>query len=328
MKTNNLYTLLILAMMGLMVTACQKTYEKLVPVVGTPGGGLLASSAKSYTSDTLVFETDLFVVNRIGNFIENLEEENFSLALGNARLIGVEAFSANTCDSTKGAYSAALLLDQSGSIKSTDPNDARIDGGIAFINAMGGEDEIALAYFEGPGSGASAVLSDFSQKKKDLRNDIETLSDAEGGDTPLYRAIVETLDYVDQNASNNNKAVVVFTDGQASSSSYFNTAINSAQEKGISIYPVGLKEVNTVALSDLAFETGGAMLFADDAIQLVSLYSSLDEILNGNSLFYRIRWKVERDGGYVWGDNDVLSGNVKVEFGEGVLVNIPVRVRL
>jgi len=307
----------------LSITACQKNYETLVPD-GKPGGGVLRSALISVNQDTLIFETDVFIVNSIGNFISDIEKNNFFITLNTDALSSIEAFEIYTCDSIKGAYSANLLIDQSGSISDTDPENARIEGGIAFINAMSKDDEISLSYFQ---NSTIDILSDFTQKKSELRKNIEELAGTEGGGTPLYAASVDMINYVSQQASNENKALVVFTDGEDTGGSSKTAVINAAVNANISIYPVGLQEVDTDDLLDIALGTGGAFLFADDAIQLVSLCSSLDDILNGSSLYYTIRWKALKNSEN-WNNSGTLSGTIRTTLGEGSLVNIPIRVNL
>jgi len=194
-----------------------------------------------------------------------------------------------------GAYSAFLAFDQSGSISSSDPSNQRIAAGTLFLQKNAAPDEVALGYFPGSGGALNYVAptqqdvfsSDTSQHIKYL----QSLEGKQGGGTPLYNALVASIDLTVKHASRPNKAVVAFSDGKDTESSWsLDGVVASAKNAGIPLYMFALAgaDQDFVAMQQLATGTGGAMLYASSARQLMAAYGSLGNLLRGNVPVYRL----------------------------------------
>lgn len=278
------------------------------PEDGVPaGGGVLAVDIGERTELTLNFEIDVFVIDNDGDIISGLQDSDILFEDAVFDWEGTDddpffSFTQNCFEAQEtpdyGPYSAVLLMDQSGSITGTDPGDTRIDAAKIFFNALGPNDEAILAAFASAGSLSSDFVSwgDFGTRY-DYDSTLDSLAGLEGGGTPLFDATVVYTDKVAAEANNTNKAVVVFTDGDDTESMNGLTfAAENASEKGVKIFTVGLSDgVDRGVLQQLAFLTGGSMMYTADAANLVALYGTLGNLLSGGVAYYHTCWTVERD---------------------------------
>ena len=97
------------------------------------------------------------------------------------------------------AYAAALLFDQSLSIKTNDPTDARLYSARVFLDGLGGSDRASLSAFA---DGNSALIPEKPVTIYPVGNPsfvadgtifiptLDSLATQEGGETPLYEASV------------------------------------------------------------------------------------------------------------------------------------------
>ncbi len=305
-----------------------KEYDLVPRISGTPGGGVLATKVVSVSGDELTFQVNLFAVNHVGNFIENLNPDDFSAIPVSGINISIED-AAYRQQEYAGAYSVGLLFDQSGSIASTDPGDARVDAGKAFVDLMSRKDEMALAQFSGNGNeGAYSLLSPFTNDKGDLKTLIDGFVGNPSGSTPLYGSVYDLISYTSQNGSNKaNRAVVAFTDGANTEPFDYWDAINLAKAEDIKVFTIGLNLSDYDVLQTMALETGGAVMQADDALQLIALYQSLGELLEGTAYYYQTTWKARKLNG-VWSTGQGFSTSIRATLPNGEVVSLPLTVRV
>src|SRR5690606_25236835 len=109
------------------------------------------------------------------------------------------------------SYSALMLMDQSGSISGTDPNDYRLDAAKTFCANLGTGNNVVLWSFTG--STYTPYGSGFTNDTATVIAQIEALRNKEGGGTPLYKSQMPAIDYCSANATATGKAVLSFTDG-------------------------------------------------------------------------------------------------------------------
>ena len=289
------------------------TTHQLGEVMGfpPPSGGVLASPVQSYSSTTARFTVDLFVVGSDSELLE-LRPRDFSISGGDLgstgtrvsyrRRAGVRTFRQRS----RGSYSAMFLLDQSGSILSTDPTDARIDAAKAFMRGLGGRDEAGLAAFASGGRLQYQPLTFWRHRGRVFARDedawdgeLNWLADREGGSTPLYDATRSAVDLTAKHGRNNNRAVLLFTDGEDTASRYsLQDAVAEARRRRVALHTIALSDsVNFFVLARMARETGGAMAFARDARRLISYYGALGKYLSGAGRFYRTTWQANLRGG-------------------------------
>jgi len=328
MKILNIKLVLILC--ACFLFSCVEKEEFFPELEGIPGGGLLDAEVKSVSGSKVVFRLDLFAVNHYGDFIENLDgnclatDDDFP----KADLISI----GKGTNDEKGAYSAAMLFDQSGSILENDPLDARVAAGKAFVDIMNTDDEVAVAAFADGGffPGNPTMLEEFSNDKVQLRTVIDDLADKEDGGTPLYVSINNLVDYVNDAAKNSNKAVIVMTDGQDTEGGVnIGNLIDKAVINGVEVYTIGLGfDVDLDILQEIALQTGGAVMQAQDALQLISLYNSLADLLRGEGVFYETCWELEKPGGLDWFSGEIIVTVIELTLPTGEIIEYPVRLAI
>lgn len=317
----------ILIIVGLSLTSCVKDVEIVPTLPSSPSGGISSVEVTNVNGSELSFCVDLFAIDHFGGFIEDLDGNCFNYENEDGSeltLVGLET--RQTPD--KGPYSVQLLFDQSGSISGTDPSNARIDAGLAFVDIMSGSDEASVAVFT---SGSSSYpsgatrLTSFTRDKDELREQIEDMRDREGGGTPLYSSVYELLFTTAAEASNANQAVVVFTDGDDTDGGIqISKLISDAKDLGIEVYAVGLGSgVSQDILATIALGTGGSVMYAEEVAQLVSLYSSLAELLRGGYDVYNVCYTIDYPG-RVWYSGDIYQVNLSLMLPTGEIINYPI----
>ncbi|MEO1259841.1 MAG: VWA domain-containing protein [Bacteroidota bacterium] len=306
---------------------CFEEHDELVPELeGVPAGGMVGLEITKVEGDLAELEMIFFVVDHFGGFISGLNPEDFTVSgLQNEIEFAITSLIEEE-DEDKGPFSTTLLFDQSGSIASTDPQDARIEAGTSFARIVSGNDEAAIAAFTSGSQFQSPyeLLVDFTNQSDDLIPSIEVLAGRTGGGTPLYISTFDLISYTANNGKNPNRAIVAFTDGGDTAGGVsVNELIQKACAEEVRIYTVGLGDgIEFDVLSEIAFRTGGAVMLAEDAVQLVALYNSLSDLLHGKARFYRAVMQFKRLIGE-WNVGDQLTGTLSLPLSESLTINYP-----
>lgn len=327
MKSLSYRKCFLILIMAFSLNACMEEYNEIVPdLEGVPAGGVSDVRIVRVSNNTLELELKVFAVDHFGSFIQGLSTGNFSVSADvtdlEYRILRVE----EEADEFIGPYSAGLLFDQSGSINSTDPSNDRIAAGVSFSKLMSGGDEAAIAAFSGGGfyQYPFELLEGFSTDENQLIPVVESLAGRANGGTPLYQAIYNLIPFVAAGGKNENKAIVAFTDGGDTDGGVtIDEMVNRACVEGVKIFTVGLGGgVDQAILSQIAFRTGGAVMLAEDALQLVSLYSSLGELLQGKGRFYNVRLEIVNPS-QAWGPGYLIGGVLNLNLSEKYPVRLP-----
>jgi len=243
-------------------------------------------------------------------------------------------------------YAAAMLLDQSGSIQTSDPTGARLYSAKAFLGGLGAEDRAQLAAFAGdPGAKLPTLpLTTYGPFRdaasvSSLFPELDSLASLVGGNTPLYASLDSLRQSVADDTSlppGLTRAVVLFTDGSDTDCAGVDScrarraqSIQGAIDSQVRLFTIGLSSgVDVAALGELAVQTGGAFLYADSAQQLLPLYGSLGKLLSLSLPAYRLRWTVQAESAQTFRSGHTLLGKVQVSvagrsFDVPFLVGIP-----
>lgn len=323
------------------------------------GGSLTSRSdtPPSVDAQSMTFEIELVIVDGDSRPITGLNAANFVLRACtpdplNGRVDCVRGANADfdapyvqvsgTPESielipgaTTQPYAAALMLDQSSSISTSDPTGARLYSAKAFIDGLGAEDRVLLSAFANgaalipdmpltlysPFRDSTTVSSDPS-----YFSTLDSLPALVGGSTPLYAALDLMREELVTNASmplGMAKSVVIFTDGDDTDCGDANTCrirrqdtIAAANTAKVRVFTIGLSSgVNFEALGELANQTGGAFLFADSAEQLIPLYGSVGKLLSLSLPTYRLRWTIQAAATDVFLSGNAVLGRVEVSAG-------------
>ncbi|MEZ0540253.1 vWA domain-containing protein [Fibrella arboris] len=322
---------LLLISIFLLTWSCRREVEVPLParpqIVGKPSvaslGGLVTGAVGG---DKIEFRVDMYVVDRSGKYVQGLNQSNFGITATSPASFTYSLAKLEVVNQAAktGGYSAMLLLDQSGSILSTDPKDLRISASKIFLDYLGTSDQAGLASFTDDYFGAVKVHQTFSRNTAAMKKSLDTLATTEDGGTPLYYSSVLMTDYTATNAKTANKAVIIFTDGEnTNSSATLANAIDRAKNQGVPLYMVGLSNgVNVSVLSRMANETGGAFFYAKDAEQLVTSFGTLGNLLRGSAQLYRSTWTAARRTGK-WTSGQIISETIKVALPNGDIIDVP-----
>lgn len=273
---------------------------------GKPQASTSPTVQTQLTGTTLTFQMDVSVRDEDGNPITGLSATAFKV---DPTVVGTTTYSfalqssVPTHIDNPGGYSAFLALDASDSVGTSDKNGSRIQAVKTFFSKLGSADNAAFGYF--PASAGSPNLTYYPTigfvgitGAPQYYQKIDDLNKKTFAGTPLYTATNQAVNYTYATAANGNKAVVVFTDGKATQAVSERTIlINNAKAKGIKVYMVGLGSSpdpnlrpDIDELSLIAQSTGGSVMYATDAAQLVSFYGNLGQLLAGSGDFYRQTW--------------------------------------
>jgi len=253
-------------------------------------------------------------------------------------------------------YAAALMLDQSGSIATSDPTGARLYSAKEFLVGLGASDWVLLSAF----TDSAAVIPDtpltvyppfrdsstVSTTPPSHYDTLDSLATLVGGGTPLYSALDSLVGQVAADPSlpvGIAKSVVIFTDGddttcggtlacrtarQDSIALANDPDGNPLTDDGVRIFTIGLtNQVNFEALGELANGTGGVFLFAESPEQLIPLYGSVGKLLSLSLPTYRLTWTVQATSAGVFQSGNVLLGSVTVN-ADGSTFKVPFYVAI
>lgn len=325
------------------------------------GGSLTSRSGTTPSvalgAQSMTFEIELVIVDGQSRPITGLDAANFILRActpdpGNDRVDCVRGANADfdasyvqvsgtpesitlIAGTTAQPYAAALMLDQSGSIATSDPTGARLYSAKAFIDGLGAGDHVLLSAF----ANGAALIPDMPLTLYPPFRDLATVSSDPsyfstldslpalvGGSTPLYAALDLMREQLVTDESLPNgiaKSLVIFTDGDDTDCVDANDAnacrtrrqesIDAANAAGVRVFTIGLSSgVNFEALGELANQTGGAFLFADSAEQLIPLYGSVGKLLSLSLPTYRLRWTIQATEANVFLSGNAVLGRVEV----------------
>ncbi|HEY0468737.1 MAG TPA: vWA domain-containing protein [Polyangiaceae bacterium] len=196
--------------------------------------------------------------------------------------------------------SVGVIIDDSGSMSSSDPDLKRKDAAVAFLDTLSDDDEVLLTDYGATGSNlrdlvcaAASASADclpssagFTDDKAALLAAVEGIT-ASGG-TPLYASCRQMVPLVAARKGRK-QAILLLSDGQPSDSSLKADCHAAAQAAGIPIFTVGLgpaaeNETNSLAsavtvLREIATETSAAYASANDPKELTALFTAVAEAL-------------------------------------------------
>jgi len=183
-------------------------------------------------------------------------------------------------DETK-PVSIALMLDYSGSITADDMDDMEA-ASKTFLEGLhwppAGTDEVAIVKF----ASAIGYQYNFDSDLDDLKDAIDAGYSEDTTNTVIFDSVYSTIDYVFENAANERRAIVLFSDGEDYSLTYtLPVVINRALEKGIPIFTIlsmDAEHPNPGVMQELAEGTGGQYFEAgyDD---LETIYNQISKAL-------------------------------------------------
>lgn len=316
-------------MVVLLVTGCRKEGPK--PIVeplndqSLPSAALLKVQVLDQNNTQLRLRLDMAVFRDSKNLEDNLDAASFKI--DSVVIQGDDFGFSNTLtrlvSGASGAnYAALMLLDQSGSIYSTDPEDYRLEASKIFCLNLGTGNTTALWEFSGS---AYTNLVDFTTDTAKVIQEIENLRGEEGGGTPLYNSQYEAISYTKSHSDKGRKAVLSFTDGQSSTSGKTaEEVIQHALDQQVILYNIGLGDVNTEHLQQQATASHGAFMYAKDARQLISIFGNLGKLLDNTAMYYQTEWTLSsKDAQASFPGSGTFLHEVQITFPFGGQITVP-----
>ena len=211
------------------------------------------------------------VFDRQNRPIEGLEAKDFAVAEDGARQ-EIARFDRVT----DLPIHAAVTLDVSGSME-TSLDTARQSALEFFQRIVRPKDRAAIVTF-----------NDHPNLTVKFTNDVPTLAaglaglKAERG-TALYDSIIFTLYYF--TGVKGQRALILISDGKDEGSRFtWEDALDYAKRAGVTIYPIGLGDVDKRKLNQLAEETGGRTFFLKNVAELAGIYAQVEQELRSQYL--------------------------------------------
>ncbi|HEY3875765.1 MAG TPA: VWA domain-containing protein, partial [Candidatus Kapabacteria bacterium] len=197
------------------------------------------------------FEVDLFVCDTSGHFIPNLLPSAITI-LGSLDTLFTQSNVDTMFSDLFGNYSAELLLDQTGSIRTTDPLNLRLIAAKLFLQAtnfLAVPNEVQLSTFQDSLENGVYMQSygAFTHNTGAFIDTVALFATRVGGGTPLYDAMYNEIDSLANQAHNTNKVLVVFTDGEDNESGLYYpganllSVIHHAAQENVKIFAIALQ---------------------------------------------------------------------------------------
>ncbi len=199
-----------------------------------------------------------------------------------------------SADGSKTGVDIAIVMDTSGSMEGTPLEDAKLAAEACVENMDTDVQKLSIVSYN---SEAGTVVEKTDSQEK-LNFGISQLS--AGGDTNISQGISEGLNSLEGGKAGT-KAVILMTDGQDNSGQEaMDEVISRADSEDISVYTVGLGDVNEEYLKDIAQRTGGKYILADNTTELEDIYVTLQKyIINNYVLTYTVTDNSEEEARYL-----------------------------
>ncbi|MGH7527002.1 MAG: vWA domain-containing protein [Gemmatimonadales bacterium] len=225
------------------------------------------------------------------SFVE--EEWSITAALTSPTSVGLTPVTQSLEPADTQPVATAILIDDSGSMRSSDPNRDRASAAQLFWNdilaARPGNLVALLDFGRGsvppsPGFERTNLLVGFTSDRSALEAGLSEIQAQPGGGTPLYRAAGEVVNWIDSTTpSSYQRRLIVISDGAPSDSIFADPLFADATAKQIRLYPVGVGSAAehdppteaALLLQEIAEKTGGIYAAADPSSELRPILQTL-----------------------------------------------------
>jgi VWA domain-containing protein len=200
------------------------------------------------------------------------------------------------------AVAAAILIDNSGSMRFSDPDRERAAAAQRFwtdILAARPSSMAALLDFgrgdaePTAGFDRTALLAGFTSDPGVLDATLDQIQAVPGGNTPLYSSAREVIAWMDTTTPGSvQRTLVVITDGEPSDDQFADSLFAIASEKQVRIFAVGIgaaAETEATVVRELATRTGGIYGAAESTTELQAILRTLAKSASPSRLLLHLR---------------------------------------
>jgi len=281
----------ILSFAVLLAAGCLAYAQQAPPAIPTPGppppAGAQAQAGHRIKSDVDLVVLHVTVADDHGQFVPNLQEDNFRVFEQNVEQ-KISYFSRQDIPVTMG-----LIIDNSGSMR--EKREQVAVAAMTFVRTSNPQDEAFVVNFND--EYYLDTEGDFTNDQKDL-NDALSRIDTRGS-TALYDALIGSLAHV-KKGHKDKRVLLVITDGDDDASQKtLEDAMRAAEESTATIYTIGVfseddrqHEKRMVrhskkVLQEIAEATGGLAYFPDNLNEVTPICEQVaKEIRNQYTIGY------------------------------------------
>jgi Mg-chelatase subunit ChlD len=252
------------------------------------------------------FTLDLVPADRNGaSFVT--DEWTISAALSTPATVPLIPISQEVQPPDTQAVASAILIDNSGSMRFSDPDRQRASAAQLFwtdILAARPASVVALLDFgrgdaqPTPGFDRTVLLAGFTSDQGTLEAALDQIQAVPGGSTPLYSAATEVIDWMDTTTPGSaQRTLVVITDGEPSDGLFADSLFAVAAGRKVRIFAVGVgaaaeNDPATTAATltrELASRTGGIYGAAESPTELETILRTLAKSASPSRLLVHLR---------------------------------------
>ena len=278
---------------GLLLAACSdSTGSSLPPIQSLSVSGVKVNSVTFGNNGQ--FGLGLLATSDAGDAILStavrVSAQVTSVSGGSASTYTISTVGTASDNPQNGATQATILMDNSGSMSSSDPSKLRSAAAKLFWDAVlpvRATNRVAFLDFGAGGSAGfsnTRMLVPFTSSAARLDSALARV--AASGGTPLYESLRETARWIDTTAgSSDNRTMLLLSDGQPNSRINRDSAIAMATRANITVHTVGLGPASELAarpdtaavsaIREIADRTGGVYAAATDASALGPIFTNI-----------------------------------------------------
>lgn len=185
--------------------------------------------------------------------------------------------------------SIAVVMDNSGSMEGKPLEDAKLAAQACVKNMDQTNQDISIVAY----SDEAVVMTPLSSEPLLLQDGISAVEN--GGGTNISAGITGGITELEGEAGT--KAIILLSDGQdGNTKEAMDAAVKNAIKQNITIFAVGLGEVEESYMKNIAESTGGKFILADNTTELSDIYLTLQKYIINNYCFeYTVTKNPEKD---------------------------------
>jgi hypothetical protein len=301
---------------------------------------VLGTRAVSQSADgrTLVFETDIAVLDESGQPLLGLTDAMFELPAVECGwglcvndpsgqeianwlpLTGTPQAFGLIPASPRRPFAAGLLVDQGSIVTDSHADPHRVDAIVEFLQRFTGTNSVALAEFRERTSGSVLQThGDFVNDGRSLLDPARGLGERVGGSSPVVPAVQDMLGIIASQPPATPPTVVLISNTWFEAS---DRLVLAAASRAASTPIVTISSHEAAA--ELAARTGGIFVRIEFPTTYHTALRGLDSLLAGDLPFYRLRFAVTTDYAAAFTPGNTLFTYVRIQVSERDHVFVPV----
>jgi hypothetical protein len=273
---------------AIIFSSCQKDETPVRKIKSSPVVTLLSTKVLAYAPKTLDIEFKFILSGGFPLQFYDLISSSvlyFNGSWGNYATTGDSLW----VSTESNIWSNAILVEQSGTFDSVDPQNYRAQAFNAYYGQILPDQRIALAATSKDGPAGQDVLEIkqgfTSGYSEELLQDFVWLADNTGGKSCVYDALYELLEYTSANAPGNHRSITVFLHSPDEvSTKTAHQVIQLAISENIRVNTIWLEEdaLDARLLTEIPARTGGFSIYCPDLDHITTAFLSMDAALSGN----------------------------------------------